>query len=150
VSVSLPPLRERREDIPALARFFLQKYAHEAKRGVTGISEEAMACLSAYSWPGNVRELENAVERAVVLGVEERILPEDLPDQIVGVKPPHNPEITQNMDFHESVREQIKEYKRQLIRSALKRTGGNQSRAAELLGLQRTYLSRLLRALGVR
>ncbi|MBI2952535.1 sigma-54-dependent Fis family transcriptional regulator [bacterium] len=146
VSVSLPPLRERREDIPALARFFLQKYAHEAKRGVTGISEEAMACLSAYSWPGNVRELENAVERAVVLGAGEEVGPEDLPDQVVGMGQPQGPDGAPGAGFHESVQA----YKRQLIRGTLEKTGGNQSRAAEALGLQRTYLARLIRTLEVK
>jgi DNA-binding NtrC family response regulator len=146
VSVSLPPLRERREDIPALARFFLQKYAHEAKRGVTGISEEAMACLSAYPWPGNVRELENAVERAVVLGAGEEVGPEDLPDQVVGMGQPQGPDRAPGAGFHEAVQE----YKRQLIRGALEKTGGNQSRAAEALGLQRTYLARLIRTLEVK
>ena len=147
VTISLPPLRERQEDLPALSRFFLQKYAHEAKREVVGISEEAMTCLTAYAWPGNVRELENAMERAVVLGVAEEIGPEDLPDQVVGMAHVGGRDASpEGVGFHASVQA----FKRQFIRGALEKAGGNQSRAAEMLGLQRTYLARLIRTLEVR
>src|SRR5215218_8375702 len=87
VSFEMPPLRERREDIPLLASYFVSKYAAKFKRRVTGLSPEARACLAAYDWPGNVRELENAVERAVVLGSTDRVLPEDLPETVLDAAP---------------------------------------------------------------
>src|SRR6202042_2228688 len=83
VSVTIPPLREHREDIPLLALFFAAKYAQKAKRPFKGISREARALLTGYSWPGNVRELENAIEHAIVLGLTEEILPEDLPNGVL-------------------------------------------------------------------
>src|ERR1043166_8085387 len=87
----MPALRERREDIPLLASYFAAKYAAKFKRKVTGLSPEARACLSSYDWPGNVRELENAVERAVVLGSTERVLPEDLPENVLEAEPQKGP-----------------------------------------------------------
>ena len=146
VSLTLPPLRERVEDIPALSHFFLRKYVHEAKREVLDISDEAMQCLTAYPWPGNIRELENAIERAVVLGSGMQIEPADLPEQVVGTERLPQREDNLGIGYHESV----DAFRRQIIRAALERTGGNQSRAAEMLGLQRTYLSRLIRNLGLR
>src|SRR5207245_3971348 len=83
VSLMLPPLRERREDIPLLAAHFVQKYSREANRPVAGISRETHALLKQYDWPGNVRELEDAIERAVVLGSSEHIRPEDLREALV-------------------------------------------------------------------
>jgi len=146
VSLTLPPLRERTEDIPALSRFFLRKYAHEAKREVLDISDEALQHLTTYTWPGNIRELENTIERAVVLGTGPQIQPDDLPHQITAAE--HLPQggIHPDTGYHESV----DAFRRQIIRTALEQTGGNQSRAAELLGLQRTYLVRLIKNLGLR
>src|SRR3989441_3832613 len=83
VALKMPALRERREDIPLLANFFTARYSEKVKRRVVGISPKARACLMRYDWPGNVRELENAIERAVVLGSTEMILPEDLPDSVL-------------------------------------------------------------------
>lgn len=83
VSIKIPPLRERTDDIPMLAAFFTARYSERVKRPVAGISPKARVCLLRYPWPGNVRELENAIERAVVLGSTELILPEDLPDSIL-------------------------------------------------------------------
>src|SRR5205823_7833194 len=88
VSVTMPALRDRREDIPLLATYFVQKYSRIANRPVTGISPEAHSLLRHYDWPGNVRELENALERAVVLGSSEHIRPEDLPEALVETNVP--------------------------------------------------------------
>ena len=82
VSLSIPQLRDRRDDIPLLAAWFLRRHSDKAKRQVAGFSPEALACLMAYEWPGNVRELENAVEQAVVLGQDLLILSDDLPDAV--------------------------------------------------------------------
>ena len=111
---------------------------------MSGISDEALICLKAYSWPGNIRELENAIERAVVLGTGEEIESEDLPEQVLGSPLEVNDEMKDG--YHASV----KDFQRRLIQGALEQSGSNQSRAAEILGLQRTYLSRLIKNLGLR
>ena len=148
VALTLPPLRRRVEDIPDLARHFLTLYSQDAKRLYQGISEAAMDCLTAYAWPGNVRELANAIERAVVLGLGDQIEPEDLPSRIIrgetgGRVIKSDPNF--DLPFHEAV----EEYKRDFIRGALKKAGNNQSKTAEQLGLQRTYLARLITNLGL-
>src|SRR6202041_738234 len=83
VSIAMPPLREGREDIPLLTLYFANKYAEKCHRGFTGIAVEARELLMKYSWPGNVRELENAIEHAIVLGLTDEILAEDLPDTLL-------------------------------------------------------------------
>ena len=99
-----------------------------------------------YPWPGNVRELANAIERAVVLGIGDEITPEDLPNNVVSGKMGYSGEIDTDLPFHDAV----EVYKKHLIQDAMQKVGGNQSRAAEALGLQRTYLARLLKNLGLR
>jgi Nif-specific regulatory protein len=144
VSMTLPPLRDRREDIPLLATYFVQKYSIESNRPVMGISKEAHALLKKYDWPGNVRELENALERAVVLGSSDRIRPEDLPEALVETSPPSSgSEIRQ---YHEAVNN----VKRQIILRALDQTGGSFTEAAKLLDLHPNYLHRLVRNMGLR
>jgi Nif-specific regulatory protein len=146
VSFEMPPLRERREDIPLLASYFAAKYAARFKRRVTGLSPEARECLTGYNWPGNVRELENAVERAVVLGSTERVLPEDLPENVLEAEPvaglPH-PAVTK---YHDALREA----KKQLILRALEQSGGSFTEAARALGVHPNYLHRLIRNLNLR
>ena len=143
ITLKLPPLRERKEDIPALQSYFLRRFAGETKRRVTKVSDEASGLFMKYDWPGNVRELENTIERAVVLGQDEEIVPDDLPahiiDQAVG-------EDDSDGTFHARVRQ----LKAGLIKDALRQAGGSQRKAAEILGLNPTYLSRLIRSLGVR
>ncbi len=87
VAITLPPLRERREDIATLASYFTSKYSGKTKRRVTGLSTEAVKMLERYRWPGNIRELENAIERSVVLGSTDVILPEDLPETLTETGP---------------------------------------------------------------
>ncbi len=147
VRLRLPPLRERPEDVPALAAHFLRKYCAETGKAIEGISAEAMSLLRSHRWPGNVRELENAIERAVVLGSGAEISPADLGLRILGDG--GEPTVTRALDvgpFHECV----ESFKKDLIRRALEHANGNQTRAAELLGLQRTYLARLIKNLGLR
>jgi len=143
VSITLPPLRERREDIPLLANYFALKHCKRSNRPVISISAEAQAYLTHYDWPGNVRELENAIERAVVLGSGDAIRPENLPEDLLEIDIP-----TKNLlpHFHEVV----KRTKRELILNALKQTGVNYAEAAKALGLQPTYLFRLVRNLNLR
>jgi len=144
VSFEMPPLRERREDVPLLANYFAAKYGAKFKRKVTGLSPEARELLAAYDWPGNVRELENAIERAVVLGSTERILPEDLPETILESEPSSaQAPVTK---YHDAVRES----KKQLILRALEQHGGSITEAARSLGVHPNYLHRLIRNLNLR
>ncbi|MEE9180192.1 MAG: sigma 54-interacting transcriptional regulator [Vicinamibacteria bacterium] len=143
VAITLPPLRDRREDIPMLASYFTSKYSGKTKRRVTGLSAEATKMLERYSWPGNIRELENAIERAVVLGSTDVILPEDLPEALTETGPPAGTSLTK---YHDAVTEKKKE----LIIGAVKQSGGNYTEAAKFLGLHPNYLHRLIRNLDIK
>ncbi len=144
VTIPLPPLRERREDIGLLASYFAAKYAEKTQRRITGISPPARAYLNAYDWPGNVRELENAMERAVVLGYSDLIMPEDLPDTVLEAEVTVDP--AGPTGFHEGVRRA----KTCLILNAIEQAGGSHVEAARSLGLHPTYLSRLIRNLNLK
>jgi transcriptional regulator with GAF, ATPase, and Fis domain len=142
VSLSIPQLRDRREDVPLLASWFLRRHSDRAKRQVAGFSPEALACLMAYEWPGNVRELENAVEHAVVLGQDLLILSEDLPDAVAEAASSATA-TDASLHFHTA----IQRAKKDLIVRAVQEAGGNYSAAARLLGLHPNYLHRLSRSL---
>jgi transcriptional regulator with GAF, ATPase, and Fis domain len=142
VSVAMPPLRDRREDIPLLARHFAAKHSKRTTRRLAGLSPEALACLEAYDWPGNVRELENAIERATVLGSTELILPEDLPEAILDA--PAASQVTGG--YYQTVREE----KKRAILAALARSGGNYTEAAKQLAVHPNYLHRLVRNLDLK
>ena len=142
VPIALPPLRERREDIPVLAHYFLERFAKEVKRSLSEISDEALGRLSAYDWPGNVRELANAIERAVVLAQGPEIAPHDLPARIVAARPEARSEGA-------SYRESMDAYRRQLVMRALAQSQGNRAAAARTLGLHEKYLLRLLKNLNI-
>jgi Nif-specific regulatory protein len=143
VALRTPALRERREDIPDLAYYFLQRAAARYGRKITGLSEEAERCLGQYAWPGNVRELENAIERAVVLGDTEQIMPEDLPEAVLTVCPPT--EAPAGV-FQVSV----SDAKKDSIQRAWAQAGGDYKAAAKLLGVHPNSLLRLIRNLGLR
>jgi len=142
VSIPMPPLRERREDIPLLAAFFVAEYSKKCKRRVTGVSAEARRLLCSYDWPGNVRQLENAIERAVVLGATELITPEDLPEIVEREAIVDAPAA----GYFETIREA----KRQLVTKTLRQTGGNFTEAAKLLGMHPNNLHRLVTNLNLR
>jgi Nif-specific regulatory protein len=142
IAVRTPALREHREDIVPLATHFARRFAARAARTLEGVSPAARSCLMQYDWPGNVRELENAIERAVVLGSGEWILPEDLPDEIAEVRAAASSE----SGYHDLVREA----KRKIIAGAIEQAGGSHAAAAKLLALNPTYLSRLIRNLDIR
>lgn len=146
VSLKLPPLRERREDIPLLANYFATKHANKCKRQVRGIAPEARALLTAYDWPGNVRELENAIERAIVLGSTDLIRPEDLPEAVLETEADAPAKEISIANYHEA----IKETKKQLILKAIGQSDGNITEAARLLGVQANYLHRLISNLNLR
>jgi DNA-binding NtrC family response regulator len=141
VSISVPSLRERRGDIRPLVARFLAGAAREAKRSVPRPAEELLRFLEAYPWPGNVRELRNVVERAVVLCDGEALGIEDLPAEMLS----SGEAAAAAGGFHE----QVAEFRKKLIRETLERCQGNQTKAAEQLGLQRTYLARLIRQMGL-
>jgi DNA-binding NtrC family response regulator len=143
VSLSMPLLRERREDIPLLASYFVQKYSDKCNRKVRGISSEARARLTNYDWPGNVRELENAIERGVVLGTTDLILPEDLPEAALETATPASGVVA---NYHDAVTEA----KKQLILKAVEQAEGNYTEAAKLLGVHPNYLHRLIRNMNLR
>jgi Nif-specific regulatory protein len=143
VKMTMPPLRERREDIPMLTRHFVQKYAKRCGVKAKPISREAMAALVHYEWPGNVRELENAIERSLVMGSSDMVLLEDLPESLLEQNAPED--ITEGK-YHGSV----KELKKQLILDAVEQTGGNYVEAAGILGVHPNYLHRLIRNLGLK
>jgi DNA-binding NtrC family response regulator len=144
VPIVLPPLRGRKEDVPVLAQFFMQRFSIESKKSFTEISQEALEALGAYDWPGNVRELANVIERAVVLGQPPTIQIEDLSPGIVAAEGEIDNRPTP-VSYHESV----DEYRREVIVTALAQTQGNRAAAARLLGLQRSYLLRLMKAFDI-
>jgi transcriptional regulator with GAF, ATPase, and Fis domain len=148
VSFSMPPLRERREDIPLLTKHFVKIAAEKCKRSVRGLTREAQACLINYDWPGNVRQLENVIESAIVLGVSDWIRLEDLPEIILEATHNDNEatEDGQQTKYHEV----IIETKKRLILEANEKAGGNLTEAARLLGLHANYLHRLIRHLNLR
>lgn len=141
VSVEMPALRERRDDIMLLANYFADKYGARCNRKLKGFSPEARNCLTAYDWPGNVRELENTIERAIVLGTTEWILPEDLPESVLETKISGASTTT----YHEAVVQN----KKQIILRALEEAKKNHTEAARLLGIHPNYLQRLIRNLNV-
>ena len=144
VTIKLPPLRDRPEDIEPLAQHFASRLGPRLVGRKVGVSSEAVACLRAYSWPGNVRELENAIERAIVLGSSPEIQPEDLPECVLeSESADHASPIAQ---YHEA----LKQAKKDLILGALGRSSGNVTEAARELGVHPNYLHRLLTNLGLR
>jgi two-component system response regulator AtoC len=137
VSITLPPLRERKDDIPLLTNHFLQKFSEENHKNISHISPEALEIIFHYSWPGNVRELEHTIERAIILSRHPMILPEDLPKKMADeIK---DPEIL-SPGKPLSLRELEKRY----VLKVLQETGGNKKKASEILGIDRTTLYRIL------
>jgi len=143
VGVTIPPLRERREDIPALAMFFVGRYAKEMKRPRLEIHPKAIEALRQYDWPGNVRELANVIERAVVLASNDAISVDDLT-----LEAETNGRATETLmllPFHESV----EHFKRMRLQEAIAKAGGSKTKAAQALQLQPNYLSRLCKQMGI-
>jgi transcriptional regulator with GAF, ATPase, and Fis domain len=143
VRIKMPTLAERKDDIPMLTRHFLQKYAKRCKVKVKPVSREAMAFLVNHDWPGNVRELENAIERALVLGSSDTVLPEDLPESL---HEHASSEETVTANYHS----RVIGLKKQLILEAVEQARGNYVDAAGILGLHPNYLHRLIRNLGLK
>ena len=142
VSVVVPPLRERPDDIPLLAMYFSSKYSERCKRPLKGLSSETRSLLMNYSWPGNVRELENAIERAIVLGIGDEVVPDDLPDALLEAQPA----AISSVKYHD----RINDLKKRMISDAVKQSKGNYTEAAKLLGVHPNYLHRLIRNLNIK
>lgn len=138
----VPPLRDRPEDIPVLADYFFRKTKRELGRTVSGFSAEAMDALLSYRWPGNVRELENVVERAIVISTHELIRPEDL-------MLPGSSSLTPDAYAGSSLKEAVLQFKRHFITKALEEHNWNQTDTAKAVGIQRTYLSKLIKELEI-
>jgi DNA-binding NtrC family response regulator len=144
LTLAIPPLRERCEDIPILAQSFLERFSGEMKRENLGFAKRTLEMMQSYAWPGNVRQLKNAVERMVVLASGEALTPDLLPPEIAAAPAPVEPDLDAL-----SYKDALAAHKRRVVQNALARTGGNQTKAAELLGLQRSYLNRLIKELGI-
>ena len=161
VPLNIPPLRERKDDIEPLASFFLDKFSRETKKIFTGFSASAMRALYDYYWPGNVRELENSIERACVLGHPPVIQAEDLRINSVYVASPaeggnglgnaYDNYASEAADCEDkTLKSAINKFKAAYIRKILNETSWNQTEAGKILGIQRTYVSRLLSELNIR
>jgi DNA-binding NtrC family response regulator len=141
----LPPLRERIEDIPALARHFLRRYSYENGKDVTAISDEAIALLVAYRWPGNIRELENAIERAVALAPLTVLMPDDLPLEVREGRVPSTPNEHPSGDVSFFAQNPtLEEVEKRYVQHVLSQTQGNIARAAKILDIDRRSLYRML------
>ena len=142
IALTLPPLRERKDDIPALADFFLERFSAETKKSFANITDEARNRLITYHWPGNIRELANVIERAVVLADGPELTVHHLPARVVGAQPAT---VLHEVSYHDA----INSYRRELIVRALAEGQGNRAAAAKTLGLHRTHLMKLLKALRI-
>jgi DNA-binding NtrC family response regulator len=142
IALTLPPLRQRKADISALASYFLERFAAETKKNFSVIADEAREKLIAYDWPGNIRELANVIERAVVLGEGPQLTLHHLPARVLGAQPAAP--LTE-ASYHEA----LNSYRRELIVRALAEAQGSRSAAAKALGMHRTHLVKLLKALQI-
>ncbi len=142
--LAVPPLRERREDIPLLADFFLKKYAEKNRVVIKGFTPRAMDILMRHEWPGNVRELENLVERAVILARGDVVTPDEFPAALAGVESA----VPEDHAAAPTART-IKDMEREMIVRTLEETGGNRTRTAEILGISRRTLQLKLKAYGI-
>jgi nitrogen regulation protein NR(I) len=157
VPIALPPLRERRSDIPMLARHFIEKYNRKLNKRIEGITDEAMAQLQAYAWPGNIRELENLIERVLLFADGPHITAKDLPDTMRQGASPSPASLAASVEtppgeggLKDIVRMKAAELEKDLITKALEETGGNVTRAARLLQISRKSLQTKMKEFGLR
>jgi len=142
VPIFLPALRERKEDIPLLLDHFLNIFNLRTNKNIIEITKEAQELLSGYDWPGNIRELENVVERMVVLAQGNKIGIEDLPTNIIKVK-------EKKLSFKESVYQAKAKHERELLIKVLEEVGGNRTKAAKVLGIDRKTLQKKIKEYGL-
>jgi DNA-binding NtrC family response regulator len=144
ITFKIPPLRERLEDLVLLVDHYLDLFSRKCKKQKPVITREAITVLTNYQWPGNIRELKNVIERAVVMNRDQQITIDDI------ILPEEDQSLTKTkIDEPNSFHGSIESHKRNVIENALKKSNGNQSKAAQMLGLQRTYLARLIRQLNI-
>jgi len=144
--IMLPPLRERKEDIPELSKHFLEKFSKSLNKSILDFSPETIKILKSYNWPGNIRELQNVIERAVVLCNSNIITPRELPEDLVQTGETAN---IANIFENETLDDAIERIEKNLILKALKKTGFSQTHTAELLGIKRTTLRYKLEKYGL-
>jgi len=149
ISIPLPPLRDRKSDIPLLTQHFLRKYGEENQKPELELAPEALDLMMEYDWPGNVRELENVIERAVVLTNGPRIGPDLIPDHVRKTPAFQIPEVTVPPEGI-SFKEVITDFEKRLIESTLEAAGGVQKRAAELLHIKPTTLNEMIKRYDIR
>lgn len=142
IRIELPPLRERGDDLKSIADSFLGKFNADLNRSIRGFTDEAMTLMINYSWPGNIRQLENSIERAVIMGESDQIGIEDLSAEITEFR-------KNSIKVGAGLKEAMDNFKREFVKKTLAHSGGNKTKAAKTLGIQRTYLSRLIKELGV-
>jgi len=150
ITINLPPLRDRPDDIPLLAQHFLDKYASENDREGLALAEEAVEVLKGYSWPGNVRELENAIERAVVLAPQDGPIGPELVREYIDPQPLDNAALASPPIGSVPLKEMVSEFQKRLIIRALEASGWVQKDAAELLGVKPTTLNEMIKRYGIR
>jgi two-component system response regulator HydG len=144
ITVEVPPIRRRREDIPLLADFFLKQYAQKNRRLIKGFTPRATDLLMRYDWPGNVRELENIIERAVIMVRGEMITPLEFPDDLQKLD-----EELKTSQIDLSPGRSLKEVEKDMILRTLEETGGNRTHAARILGISRRTLQLKLKEYGI-
>ena len=148
IKIDIPPLRDRKEDIPLLVKHFIEVYARENRKEIEGVSEDVLEVLDGHSWPGNVRELENLIERAVVLSRANVLTRVHLPPFLVrggGTEDPAAVSAEESLDL----RERTQAFQKKIILAALKKTKGVQNKAAKLLGVKPTTLNEMIKRLGI-
>jgi DNA-binding NtrC family response regulator len=145
VAIQLPPLRQRKEDIPLLANHFLKHYSAEDGKTISTISDKAMDLLASYPWPGNIRELENAIEQAVALSFQPVLTPEDLPPDVrEQAALSFRSEASQDGQFLLAGTPSLEEVRKRYVLHVLERTQGNVSATARILNVDRRSLYRML------
>ncbi len=155
IPIRIPPLRERKEDIPLLLNYFIGVYNEKKGRHIEGVADEALEIMMEYSWPGNVRELENLVERIVVIKGQGKILPDDLPEKMREESSktfyvPQTNELNSENPFPINLKEAVERLEVEMIKKALKMAGGNKEMAAGLLGIKRTTLIEKIKRKNIR
>jgi len=148
IKIELPPLRERKEDIPLLVKHFVDFYSQENNKEIAGVTEDVMEILESHDWPGNVRELENLIERAIVLTRSSTITRNNLPPLLLSNRP-ETDKLTENPEAELTLREQTQMFQRKIILNALRKARGVQKKAARSLGLKATTLNEMIKRLNI-
>ena len=147
ICIDLPPLRERKEDIPMLAEHFVKKHSKHVSKKIEGLSKEALAVLMDYQWPGNVRELENVIERSIILAKGTTITPEDFPESLTNPKP--KADADGNGNGHRKLKDALQSPEKDLILKALESVKWKRTEAAKALGVNRTTLYKKMQKFGL-